>query len=69
MSKARVDEFQYLLSMADLGRYVGTWIALVGNEIVAVGDRGAEVFRKAKEKYPNREPFIVKVSSEKVMLL
>lgn len=65
----RKDEFQCLMSMPDLGSYIDKWIAIVGDEIVAVSDRGSEVFRKSKEKDPNKTPMILKIPSERVMLL
>ena len=54
--------------MPDLGKYVGKWIAVIGDEIIA-GDVGKEVFKKAKQKYPDREPLIMKVPSNVVMLM
>lgn len=63
-------EFEYLLSIGDkLSEYVDRWIAIVGEEVVAVGDSAREVFEAAKRKYPDREPMIVKLPSERVMLL
>ena len=63
-------EFEYLLSIEDqLSRYVGKWIAVVGEEIVAVGSTAIEVFKKAKEKYPDKEPMILNLPAERVMLL
>jgi len=65
----RKDEFQCLMSMPNLGEYIGRWIAIVGDEIVAVGDKGSEVFRISKDKYPDETPMIMKVPEDKVMLL
>ena len=63
-------EFEYLLSIEDeLSKYVGKWIAVVGEEIVAVGETAMEVFRKAKEKYPDKEPMILKFPAEPIILL
>ena len=63
-------EFEYLLSIEDqLSKYVGKWIAVVGEEIVAVGTTAVEVFEKAKEKYPDKEPMILNLPAERVMLL
>jgi hypothetical protein len=64
-----MDYLNYLMSMGDLREYVGKWIALVGKELVASGDSGKEVFAEAKRKYPNKEPFVMKIPSETVMLL
>ena len=63
------DELQCLMSIPNLGQYIGKWIAVVGDEIVAVGDRGQEVFRISKEKYPDKTPMIMKVPEDKIMLL
>jgi len=62
-------EFQCLMSMPDLGDYVGKWIAIVGDKVVASGKDGKAVFEEAKKKYPKREPLIMKVPSDRVMLL
>jgi len=63
-------EYEYIMSISDeLGNYLGQWIAVVGEEIVATGESAKEVYEKAKEKYPDREPFIMKIPKETVMLL
>jgi len=69
MPKIRKNEFECLFSMRDLGKYVGKWIAVVDENIVASGDFGKEVFEKAKQECPNREPLIMKVPVSTVMLL
>lgn len=63
------DEYQCLLSMPNLGNYVGKWIAIVGEKVVAEGPDAKKVFARAKEKYPKREPLILKVPQDRVMLL
>jgi len=63
-------EYEYVMSISDeLGQHLGDWIAVVGEEIVASGSSAKEVYDKAKEKYPNKEPFIMKIPKETVMLL
>ncbi|MCD6247898.1 MAG: hypothetical protein J7J17_00325 [Hadesarchaea archaeon] len=52
-------------------RYPGKYLALVDNEIVAVGRSMLEVFKRAEEKYPNK---LIRISyipreDELVMLL
>jgi hypothetical protein len=63
-------ELEYLLSASDkLGQYVDYWIAVVGDEIVAHGETAKEVFTKAKQKYPSKIPFVMKVPSDVVMVM
>jgi len=63
------NEFQCLLSMPDLGSYVGKWIAIIGDKVVATGSDAKSVFNEAKEKYPKKEPLLMKVPKDRVMLL
>jgi hypothetical protein len=67
--KKKTDEFNCLLSMPDLGKYVGKWIVIVDNKIVSTGTVGKKVFAEAKQKYPDSKPLLMKVPSETVMLL
>jgi hypothetical protein len=62
-------EYQCLMSMPNLGEYVGKWIAIVGDKIVANGDDGKLVYKEAKSKFPKSEPLILKVPADRVMLL
>jgi hypothetical protein len=55
--------------MPNLGDYIGKWIAVVGDKIVASGDDGKAVFKEAQSKCPNKEPLILKVPADRVMLL
>lgn len=68
MAKSK-NEFDTVMSMLNLSEYMGKWVALVDNEIVSTGDSGKEVFMEARKKYPDREPFIMKVPRNEVMLL
>lgn len=63
-------EYDYIMSIShELGQHLGEWIAVVGEEIVASGESAKEVYDKAKAKYPDKEPFIMKIPKETVMLL
>lgn len=63
-------EYEYVMSVGDkLGEHLGNWIAVVGEEIVASGSSAKEVFDIAKKKYPDKEPFIMKIPKETTMLL
>ncbi len=54
---------------ADLSEYAGKWIAIVDGKVVASGDRADEVYRKAKEKYPDKIIAIDKVPTDEVLVL
>ena len=63
-----LSEFEYVMSISkDLE--AGKWIAVVGKEVVAKGVNAKEVYEQAKKAYPNKEPFIMKVPSDAVMLM
>jgi len=55
--------------MRDLGKYVDKWIAIVDDEIISIGNTGKEVFKQARQKYPEKTPLVLKVPSSTVMLL
>ena len=63
-------EYEYVMSIGDeLGQHLGEWIAVIGEEIVAHSENFKEVYETTKSKYPNKEPFIMKIPRETVMLL
>lgn len=63
-------EYEYVMSVSEeLGQHLGDWVAVVGEDIVATGETAKEVYDKAREKYPDNEPFIMKIPKETVMLL
>ncbi len=58
------------MSLGDeLGKYVDKWIAVIDNKILASDEDIRVVYKKAKELYPNRTPFIMKVPADRVMVL
>jgi hypothetical protein len=60
-------EFEYIMSISETLE-AGKWIAVVGVDVIK-GDNAKEVFIKSKGKYPKKEPFIMKVPDNAVMLL
>ena len=67
---ATKSEYEYVLSAAEkLGAYVDEWIAVLDSQIVARGKSAREVYESAKEIDSTRVPFIMKVPTEKVMIL
>lgn len=63
-----MSEFEYVASISERLEG-GKWIAVIDKDIVAKGDSGKEVFETARSKYPKREPFVMKVPSDAIMLL
>jgi len=63
-----ISEFEYVMSMSK-GLEAGKWIAVVGKEIIAKSDTAKEVFDIAKQKFPDKEPFIMKVPADAIMLM
>ncbi len=64
--------FEHVMEMGtknELSQYVGYWIAIVDNRIVAQEKDARTAYRKAKDQHPSKVPFIMKVPTEDVMLL
>lgn len=61
------NEFEYIMSISETLK-AGKWIAVVQKDIIE-GNSAKEVFKQAKAKYPKKEPFIMKVPDNAVMLL
>ena len=53
----------------DVSRYVGKWIAIVDNEIVANGKNAKETYEKAKNKYPEKRPLLTRILDKETMVL
>jgi hypothetical protein len=65
-----MSEYEYLLASPDeIAKRLEKWMAVVGKEVVAVGESAKEVFRLAKAKYPDKEPFIAKFPRETALVL
>ena len=65
-----MNEYDYLMSAQnEIKDYVGLWIAIVDEKIVAKGDSASQVLKQVREEHPDREPFVTKVPKNKVMLL
>jgi len=60
-------EFEYIMTISEQ-LTAGKWIAVVNKDIIE-GDSAKTVAKEAKTKYPKKEPFIMKVPNNAVMLL
>jgi len=64
-----MDEIELLMTSDDVQQQcINQWVGIVGNDIIH-GDSVKDIIKKAKEKYPDKEPLIVKLPSETAMLL
>ncbi len=45
-------------------KYPGKYLALVNDEIASSGDSEFEAYRKAKEKYPDKEISLIYIPTE-----
>ncbi len=63
-------EYEYLLAAPDkISQNAEKWMAVVGNEVVAVSDSAKEALARARELRPGKEPFIAKFPKQIAMLL
>ncbi|MBI4981360.1 succinyl-CoA synthetase subunit alpha [Candidatus Woesearchaeota archaeon] len=61
-------EFEFYVK-ADLSKYGGKYIAIVGEKVVASGDNAKEVLEEAKKKFPNMIPTLAKIPKEEALIL
>ena len=59
--------YEFFLN-ADLKEFVGQWVAVVDEKIVANGTDFSRVFKKVKSKFPSKTPFVAMVPSKTAML-
>ncbi|OYT33927.1 succinyl-CoA synthetase subunit alpha [Archaeoglobales archaeon ex4484_92] len=63
-------ELNYFASFpAELKKYRGKHVAIIGDKVVASGDNAIEVYKKAKEKYPDKNPVLAFVPREETLIL
>ena len=49
-------------------KYPGKYIAVIKDELVAIGNSNIEVFKKAKEQYPDKEVSIAYIPTDEEMV-
>ncbi len=55
-------------SKANLSKYIGKYIAIADNKVVAYGDNAKEVLEDAKRKHPDETPSLAKVPEEELLI-
>jgi len=59
--------YNYFMS-SNLEEYVGKWVAISNNKIIASGNDVKKVINEAKAKVPNKRPFVSKVPEKTAMI-
>ena len=61
-------EFEFYVK-ADLSRYSGKYIVIIGDKVVASGENAKEVLDEAKKKFPDKIPTLAKIPKEEALIL
>lgn len=67
-NKAPSVEFDFFIR-ADLARFAGQYIAIVGQKVVASGPNAQTVWRQAKRRFPSSTPTIGKLPRAETLVL
>lgn len=59
--------YQFFMK-TNVGSYIGEWVALCEQKIVAHGKEVKKVFKEAKEKCPAERPFLIRVPDKETMI-
>lgn len=52
-----MDNYSFYMK-TNLEKYLGEWVAIVDEKLVSHGKSAKDVYREAKEKYPDKTPFL-----------
>jgi len=64
-----MDEEIKWFASADLDKYAGKYIAIIGKKIVASGNNAKDVWNDAKAAYPDKTPTLAKIPKEELLIL
>lgn len=56
-------DYEWFLK-ADLSKYSGKWVAIQNKKVIASAKNSATIIKEAKDKFPNKRPFITKIKSK-----
>lgn len=60
-------EFEFYLK-ADLSRYEGKYVVIMGEEVVSTGTNAKQVLDEARKKHPQKRPLLAKVPKEGIFI-
>jgi hypothetical protein len=61
-------EFDFFIR-ADLSRFAGLYVAIVGDKVVASGSNAKTVWRQAKRRFPSATPTLGKLPRAETLVL
>jgi Family of unknown function (DUF5678) len=61
-------EFEFFIH-ADLSRFAGQYVAIVGEKVVASGSNAQAVWRQAKRRFPSSTPTLAKLPRAETLVL
>jgi len=67
MEQQLKQNYDYFIE-ANLEKYVGEWVAICDNNIVAHGKNAKNVFEEASKKCPGKKPLLSKVPAKAAMI-
>lgn len=67
-AKNTTKEFEFFLE-ADLEKYKGEYIAIIGKKIAAHGKDAKKTWEQARKKFPTKLPTIAKIPHEEALVL
>ena len=58
-----ISDWDLIMNMPNIERYIGKWVSVIEGEIAAIGDSLEEVYHEAmaKRMNPKSDPFITKI--------
>lgn len=62
-----MDNYEFFLK-TDLSGYIGKWVAIVDQKVVASGKSFKKVYEEARKLHPNKTPFLSCVPEDVAMI-
>jgi hypothetical protein len=62
-----MDNYQFFMQ-ANLGKYIGEWVAICNQKIVSHGKDAKAVFDEAKKQFPKQRPLLTRVPDKETMI-
>lgn len=63
-----IEGYNNFYANADLSKYAGEWVVIVGGKVIAHGKSVKQLIEEAKKDFPNAVPFVAKVPLKDVLI-